>query len=107
MARPPTVPGGVVIPSAGPGAGDGRLPGGRAVRCSARDARRPTLQNPRKARGRPAIRKTHGGRWIGLGMKDTVIDTPLIGSGSQEEVDKRVHNLLDLGTSRGFLTYEE
>ncbi|MSR60677.1 MAG: RNA polymerase sigma factor RpoD [Planctomycetaceae bacterium] len=36
-----------------------------------------------------------------------VIDTPLIGSGSQEEADKRVHILLDLGTSRGFLTYEE
>src|SRR5271165_1618588 len=40
-------------------------------------------------------------------MKDTVIDPPLIGSGSQEEADKRVRDLLDLGTSRGFLTYEE
>ncbi|HEY2586616.1 MAG TPA: RNA polymerase sigma factor RpoD [Tepidisphaeraceae bacterium] len=42
-------------------------------------------------------------------MKDTttVIETPLIGSGSQEEVDSRVKALLDLGTSRGFLTYEE
>jgi len=36
-----------------------------------------------------------------------VIETPLIGSGSQEEADKRVVILLDLGTSRGFLTYEE
>jgi len=35
------------------------------------------------------------------------IETPLIGSGSQEEVDLRVQALLDLGTSRGFLTYEE
>jgi RNA polymerase primary sigma factor len=37
----------------------------------------------------------------------TVIDSPLIGSGSQEEADKRVGILLDMGTSRGFLTYEE
>ncbi len=36
-----------------------------------------------------------------------VIDTPLIGSGSQEEADNRVRILLELGTSRGFLTYEE
>src|SRR5215218_7942595 len=43
-------------------------------------------------------------------MKDTVTappETPLIGSGSQEEVDLRVQALLVLGTSRGFLTYEE
>src|SRR5437763_1908411 len=41
-------------------------------------------------------------------MKEAlVIETPLIGSGSQEEADKRVVILLDLGTSRGFLTYEE
>jgi RNA polymerase primary sigma factor len=31
----------------------------------------------------------------------------LIGSGSQEEVDLRVNALIDLGKSRGFLTYEE
>src|SRR6202008_2900182 len=29
------------------------------------------------------------------------------GSGSQEEVDLRVQALFDLGTSRGYLTYEE
>src|SRR6195952_1334259 len=40
-------------------------------------------------------------------MKETVIESPLIGSGSQEEVDLRVKILLDMGTSRGFLTYEE
>src|SRR4051794_13358937 len=40
-------------------------------------------------------------------MKETVVETPLIGSGSQEEADNRVRHLLDLGTSRGFLTYEE
>src|SRR3954447_10366487 len=41
-------------------------------------------------------------------MKEAmVMETPLIGSGSQEEVDKRVAALLGLGTSRGFLTYEE
>src|SRR3982751_5192625 len=41
-------------------------------------------------------------------MKEAmVLETPLIGSGSQEEADKRVHILLELGTSRGFLTYEE
>src|SRR5678810_568119 len=46
--------------------------------------------------------------WPVPGMKDaSVIETPLIGSGSQEEADKRVGILLDLGTSRGFLTYEE
>src|SRR5881409_863387 len=44
------------------------------------------------------------------GMKEAaapVMETPLIGSGSQEEADKRVLILLDMGTSRGFLTYEE
>ncbi len=35
------------------------------------------------------------------------VETLLIGSGSQEEADRRVRALLDLGTSRGFLTYEE
>src|SRR5712691_3985234 len=35
------------------------------------------------------------------------IESPLIGSGSQEEVDLRVNVLLDMGTSRGYLTYEE
>src|SRR5580658_4905548 len=35
------------------------------------------------------------------------IESPLIGSGSQEEVDLRVQALLDLGMSRGYLTYEE
>jgi RNA polymerase primary sigma factor len=46
-------------------------------------------------------------------MKDTMTttitppETPLIGSGSQEEVDLRVNNLLNMGTTRGFLTYEE
>jgi len=40
-------------------------------------------------------------------MKENVIETPLIGSGSQEEVDNRVKAILDLGTSRGYLTYEE
>src|SRR6476619_5191712 len=37
----------------------------------------------------------------------TSIESPLIGSGSQEEVDLRVNALIDLGKSRGFLTYEE
>ena len=36
-----------------------------------------------------------------------VMETPLIGSGSQEEVDNRVRAILDLGTGRGYLTYEE
>src|SRR5678810_819999 len=46
--------------------------------------------------------------WPVPGMKDaSVIETPLIGSGSQEEVDKRVGIILELGTTRGFLTYEE
>jgi RNA polymerase primary sigma factor len=40
-------------------------------------------------------------------MKETMIESPLIGSGSQEEVDARVKALLDLGTSRTYLTYEE
>src|SRR5437773_3436813 len=37
----------------------------------------------------------------------TSIESPLIGSGSQEQVDLRVAALIDLGKSRGFLTYEE
>ena len=42
-------------------------------------------------------------------MKDSpaIIETPLIGSGSNEEVIIRVNAILALGTSRGFLTYEE
>jgi RNA polymerase primary sigma factor len=40
-------------------------------------------------------------------MKENVIESPLIGSGSQEEVDLRVAAILELGTSRGYLTYEE
>src|SRR5712671_6408337 len=35
------------------------------------------------------------------------IESPLIGSGSQEEVDLRVNVLIDMGKSRGYLTYEE
>src|SRR6478609_1760550 len=40
-------------------------------------------------------------------MRFMSIESPLIGSGSQEEVDARVNALIDLGKSRGFLTYEE
>jgi RNA polymerase primary sigma factor len=40
-------------------------------------------------------------------MKESVIETPLIGSGSMEEAVNRVNALLGLGTSRGYLTYEE
>src|SRR6185503_4206390 len=39
--------------------------------------------------------------------KEIVIEVPLIGSGSQEEADNRVRALLELGTGRGYLTYEE
>ena len=35
------------------------------------------------------------------------IETPLIGSGSQEEADARVAALIGLGKSRGYLTYDE
>jgi RNA polymerase primary sigma factor len=54
----------------------------------------------------------HVPEFLGKSMKDIapaapVIETPLIGSGSQEEVDSRVQAILDLGTSRGYLTYEE
>ena len=31
---------------------------------------------------------------------------PLIGSGSPEEVQARIDALLDMGTDRGYLTYE-
>ena len=40
-------------------------------------------------------------------MKDAAVETLLIGSGSQAEADRRVQVLLDLGVSRGYLTYEE
>jgi RNA polymerase primary sigma factor len=43
-------------------------------------------------------------------METTVasaVETPLIGSGSQEEVDSRVAALIELGKSRGYLTYDE
>lgn len=35
------------------------------------------------------------------------METPLIGSGSQAEVDRRVKELLDLGKANTYLTYEE
>src|SRR5258708_26093219 len=35
------------------------------------------------------------------------METPLIGSGSQEEVDNRVNAIVAMGKSRGYLTYEE
>src|SRR5438270_13419108 len=35
------------------------------------------------------------------------MESPLIGSGSQEEVDNRVNAIIGLGKSRGYLTYEE
>src|SRR5882724_6348946 len=37
----------------------------------------------------------------------TSIESPLIGSGSQEEVDLRVNALITLGKTRGYLTYDE
>src|ERR1041385_710208 len=40
-------------------------------------------------------------------QKQMSIESPLIGSGSQEEVELRVNTLIDLGKSRGYLTYEE
>jgi len=36
-----------------------------------------------------------------------ILETPLIGSGSMEEAERRVRVLLELGVSRGYLTYEE
>src|SRR5271154_6234363 len=63
--------------------------------------------NPREFRGLPAQAR----EMVALDMKDmtttAIIETPLIGSGSQEEADARVKALLELGTSRGYLTYEE
>jgi hypothetical protein len=35
------------------------------------------------------------------------METPLIGSGSQEEVDRRVKELIDLGKANGYITFEE
>ncbi|HEX8322906.1 MAG TPA: RNA polymerase sigma factor RpoD [Tepidisphaeraceae bacterium] len=37
----------------------------------------------------------------------SVPTSPLIGSGSPEEVERRVNVLLEMGTTRGYLTYEE
>ncbi len=52
----------------------------------------------------PAV-ALRGGRIAGTGAMS--IDSPLIGSGSAEEVVIRVTALLDLGKTRGYLTYEE
>ena len=35
------------------------------------------------------------------------IESPLIGSGSQEEVERRTRELIDLGKGNGYITYEE
>src|ERR1700754_248356 len=40
-------------------------------------------------------------------MNSSSIESPLIGSGSPEEVVIRVNALIDLGKGRGYLTYEE
>src|SRR5881394_3948191 len=55
-------------------------------------------------RGPPCSRNAVAAR---VRMRFMSIESPLIGSGSQEEVDLRVNALIDLGKSRGFLTYEE
>jgi RNA polymerase primary sigma factor len=52
-------------------------------------------------------RNGNGGGSTGGATAAAVMDPPLIGSGSQAEADLRVQALLVLGTSRGFLTYEE
>src|SRR5438045_3935101 len=48
-----------------------------------------------------------GSRSVEVEGMSTSIESPLIGSGSQEEVDLRVAALIDLGKSRGYLTYDE
>src|SRR5215218_4456629 len=85
----------------GPGRAHAPVPAGRIDR---------PWSNHASASGRRA--RTEAGKRppgaVGSGsMKETVIDPPLIGSGSQEEADARVQILLDLGKSRGYLTYEE
>src|SRR5687767_5497437 len=45
--------------------------------------------------------------WSCVKSMSTSIESPLIGSGSQEEVDLRVAALIELGKSRGYLTYDE
>ncbi len=37
----------------------------------------------------------------------SIPSTPLIGSGSPEEVERRINVLLEMGTTRGYLTYDE
>src|SRR5579864_71297 len=70
----------------------------------------PELFGPDRCRHRSTglfscVEAAVGGKVV---VKDMArIESPLIGSGSQEEVDLRVQALLDLGTSRGYLTYEE
>src|SRR5215208_3363824 len=56
---------------------------------------------------RTRVLRCVGGNGPVSGMKETVIESPLIGSGSIEEANNRVRILLELGTSRGYLTYEE
>jgi RNA polymerase primary sigma factor len=51
-------------------------------------------------------------RQMDMGLQDfmkeaTSQESPLIGSGSPEEVVRRIDVLLSMGTERGFLTYEE
>jgi RNA polymerase primary sigma factor len=53
-------------------------------------------------------RISRGAKKVRTHMKaEVVVETLLIGSGSQAEADRRVQVLLDLGVSRGYLTYEE
>src|SRR3954465_11370561 len=55
----------------------------------------------------PVSRFTTPGKARRSRMKETMIESPLIGSGSAEAAERRVQTLLDMGTSRGYLTYEE
>ena len=48
------------------------------------------------------LAKTGGGEANAM-----AIETPLIGSGSMEEAEARVRALIELGKSRGYLTYDE
>src|SRR4051794_41110094 len=67
----------------------------------------PANEPPSSPAGIRAGDGRHGMKDTAAAVVTTVQDPPLIGSGSQEEADSRVQALLTLGTSRGFLTYEE
>ncbi len=82
--------------------GTARSPAGTDQSKANPNVKKPEIQSP--ADTKPAA-DTNGHGPIGSGPRPPT--DPLIGAGSEEEVQRRIDALVDMGTDRGYLTYEE